>query len=156
MVAEQDELLTSRGITGRSNQGERLQARGESRRRDQTMSRSSWTSASLLHNTLHHRHSRTSATASIRERTTTDDDEDNLRRNAEGLFSNFSSIKALSCGIHPFSFASYSPLAYGGLYATLRSRFLPTRLPFLSFHDDLLLVIRSAIYLPAKLWASAG
>lgn len=127
--------------------------RRESRRRDQTMSRSSWTSASLLHNTLraHHRHFRTSATVSIRERTTADNEEDNLRRNAEGLFSNFSSIKALSCKIHPFSFATYSPLAYSGLYATLRSQFLPTRLPFLSFHDDLLLVIRSATYLLAKL-----
>jgi hypothetical protein len=73
------------------------------------MSRSSWTSASLLHNTLRpYSHFRTFPTAgvsiSIRERTSDNvqvrtacplsSDEDHLRRNAESLFS---STKALSC-----------------------------------------------------------
>jgi hypothetical protein len=62
-VAEQDELLTRRGIR-RREAASRRREKAESRR-DQTMSRTSWTSASLLHNTFmrqtYHRHFRTSA-----------------------------------------------------------------------------------------------
>jgi hypothetical protein len=86
-------------------------------RRDQTKARLSWTSASLLHNTSRHRHFRISATV------------------RPGLLVRIICGEMLfsSCKIHRFSIATYSPLAYGGFCATLRS---PTRLPFLLFHDD--------------------
>jgi hypothetical protein len=95
------------------------------------MSRSSWTSASLLHNTLRpYSHFRTFPTAgvsiSIRERTSDNvqvrtacplsSDEDHLRRNAESLFS---STKALSCKTiyTPFLLCHISR-SYGRFYAT--------------------------------------